>query len=358
MANLLADDLEHVLVHTGTLWDDMRGGRLFITGGTGFFGCWLLETFAYASDRLSLDANVVVLTRDPAAFARKAPHLARRRDIGLHEGDVRSFTFPRGNFTHIIHAATDTTARPDTASQLALFDTILSGTRRTLEFASHSGTPKVLLTSSGGVYGRQPSDMTNVPEEWIGAPDILDVRSAYGEGKRVAEYLGAASHSELRLQVKIARCFAFVGPHLPLDAHFAIGNFIRDGLAGRPIHVGGDGTPYRSYLYAADLAIWLWTILIRGENCRPYNVGSDYALTIGELARCVGDHFGVDVKVARAAHPGRAADRYVPAIRRAIDELGLRVRIPLQDAIARTAKWHRAMREPNDFGVSPSGRSA
>jgi dTDP-glucose 4,6-dehydratase len=185
--------------------------------------------------------------------------------------------------------------------------------------------------------------MTHVAETYTGAPDAANAASAYGEGKRIAETMCACYASAHGVDALIARCFAFVGPYLPLDTHFAIGNFIRDAMRGEAILVSGDGTPTRSYLYAADLAVWLWTILLRGTSGRPYNVGSRREVTIGDLARAVGSAVepGVPVIVAGTPVPGANPHRYVPDVARAETELGLREWIPLESAIERTIDWHR-----------------
>jgi dTDP-glucose 4,6-dehydratase len=316
----------------------LRGGRIFVTGATGFFGIWLLESFAFANRSLDLGAKLVGLSRNPEAFYKKAPHLAQESSIALHRGDVRDFNFPQGSFTHVIHAGT-TSSAPVPPSEM--LDTIIRGTKRTLELAVASGAKRFLFVSSGAAYGTQPPEMSHIPETYHGSPDPMDPNSAYGEGKRVGELLCAMAHKEHGLETAIARCFAFVGPHLPLDAHFAIGNFIRDAIKGEPIKVK-DGNPYRSYLYAADLAIWLWTILFKGEACHPYNVGSDQEITIAELAQTVVSALGCSVALSSSALKfSSPATRYVPDVSRIEKELGLATAIKLSDSLQRVAVWLR-----------------
>ena len=343
MTNPLSADLDYILDHTHDLWEQVRGKRVFVTGGTGFFGCWLLESFCWANDHLDLRASAIVLTRNSQAFKRKAPHLAAHPAIRLYVGEVRSFDFPSGEFSYVIHAATDVHAQLNGENPLLMLDTIVEGTRHTLEFARHCGTPKFLLTSSGAVYGKQPSNLTHVPEDYVGAPDTMDPLSAYGEGKRLAEHLCALYAQQYGVQSKIARCFAFVGPHLPFDIHFAIGNFIRDGLKGGPIRVKGDGKSFRSYLYAADLTIWLWTILFKGKSCFSYNVGSDEAVTIADSANLVAEQFEPrpQIEIERKQVNGLAGERYIPSIERVRREFGLRPTIELAEAVRRTTAWFR-----------------
>jgi nucleoside-diphosphate-sugar epimerase len=339
MTNPLASDLNHILSHTEDLWEELRGQRIFITGGTGFFGAWLLESFAWANDHLNLGASLVVLTRDIEAFQKKTPHLANDHAIGFHIGDIRNFAFPEGEFSHIMHAAaTSAVATFNKVDPLVTFNIIVEGTRHILDFAAQCHAKKFLLTSSGTVYGRQPSGLTHISEDYCGAPDPADAKSFLGESKRAAEILCALYSRKYGIETKIARCFSFVGPYLPLDIHYAIGNFMRDGLNGGPIRVDGDGTPYRSYLYAADLAIWLWTILFKGESCHPYNVGSEEGVTIAELAHAVAESFQetIEVSIAKSPDPDKPPERYVPSTKRAREECGLHQIIDLKEGIRRT----------------------
>jgi dTDP-glucose 4,6-dehydratase len=144
------------------------------------------------------------------------------------------------------------------------------------------------------------------------------------------------------LSIKIARCFAFVGPHLQLDENFAIGNFLSSLLKNQKIVIHGDGTPVRSYMYAADLVIWLITILIKGKNCYPYNIGSEEEISIKNLAKTIAGFskkpLAVKIKIKKSN--SYKIDRYVPSTQRARKELGLKQHIRLSDGILKTIKFH------------------
>jgi len=316
----------------------LQGRSIFLTGGTGFFGKWLLHSYARMRAGFGLKASLTVLSRDPGQFLRANPEFRDVVDLDFLPGDVRACPVPAGRgFDTLIHGATATSAAMNRETCDIGSSVSVAGTRRVLELARACGATRLLYVSSGAVYGVQPPDLEQVAEDYAGQPT-----SAYGRAKMISEQL-CLDAADGRFDCIIARPFAFVGPYLPLDTTFAVGNFIGDCLLNRPISIQGDGRPMRSYLYAAELAEWLWTILLRGKHGQAYNVGSGAAVSIHDLAllvrACAGSGNEIVVKDART--PGTLPPRYVPAVDKARRELGLAERGTLAEAIRRTLAWHR-----------------
>lgn len=335
----LRNDLDAVLDASQEVFAALRGAQLFITGGTGFIGCWILESLLHANRVGGYGIRATVLSRDPARFATKRPHLVDPAFVTLLQGDVNSF-HAEGHYSHLIHAATDASADLNENNPRLMFDTVLQGTRRALDFALELEIPRVLYFSSGAVYGRQPWDVHNVPEEWSGAPDCTNPVNAYAEGKRAAEMLCGIYGKQFGLQISIARIFALLGPYLSLDIHFAAGNFIRDAMAGRKIIVKGNGLPVRSYLYAGDLTVMLWHLLLRGPAGKAYNVGSDEGISIADLAAKTAALIGTSgFEVLGQDDKGWNPGRYVPDTSLIQRDLGLSRTVSLDDSIRRTALW-------------------
>jgi dTDP-glucose 4,6-dehydratase/UDP-glucose 4-epimerase len=343
--NPIHHDLNEIMMRMAGLWESFRNESIFITGGTGLFGRWLLETIVHANQQLNLNLTVTVLTRNEMAFRRKVPHLALDPAIDFHQGDVRDFEFPNRRYTYFIHGAA--TSADETflgEDSLRKFDTLVDGTRRTLNFAVKCQAKRFLLLSSGVVYGSPSSNIEFIPEDYSGAPDSLDENSALGQAKRSAEFLCAYYSRKYELDCSVARCFSFVGPFLPLDIHYAIGNFIGQALFRDEIIVKGDGLSIRSFLYMADLVTWLLTLLLKGENRQAYNVGSNQAIDIRQLAYLVRDELSPYKVVRVLGEPeysvGNAIrNRYVPCIEKVRQEFGLDIWASLPDAIRRTARY-------------------
>lgn len=333
-------DLDQTDRIVGPRWNALGGARIFVTGGTGFIGKWLVASAIDADRRHRLGLSLTLLTRHPEIFIKEAPFLAQNPGVTLMRGDVKTFDADPAGYTHVIHAATDAVVGNQ---PLETFDTCVCGTRRVLDFAARANATKLLLVSSGAVYGRQPPSLEAIPEHFSGGPDTMRTDAAYAEGKRAAEWLATAFSANGSVPVTTARCFAFAGPYLPMDRHFAVGNFLRDAFANRPIVLNGDGTAVRSYLHGCELAGWLWALLIGGRKDTAYNVGGVECVSMRALAGRVLEAVGATsgMEVGESPVPGRLPDRYVPDVSRALEELQLPAPWSIGEILERTVRWLR-----------------
>jgi UDP-glucuronate decarboxylase len=308
-----------------------NNAHILITGGTGFFGTAFLRHFK----SLGLEApRITILSRDPKRFFSKHTDLANMAE--WIKGDVivpNSLPHDR-KFSHILHCATDSTLGPK-ISPLDRYIQIVEGTRNILEYAVTTGSRRFLLTSSGGVYGPQSQKMKFIPEDYNGMPDPLEAIHSYSIAKRCAEHLCALYRDLHGIDTVVARCFTFAGRDLPINAHFAIGNFVRDALEHPEIYVAGDGTPIRSYMDQRDLANWLATLLSCGNSGQAYNIGSNVSISIEELAKKVRNIIAPDkpVKILHKTENNNFRNRYVPSINKVQKEHGLKLSYTLEDSI-------------------------
>jgi dTDP-glucose 4,6-dehydratase len=285
---LTNNDLDHVFTHVD--WEELRNQNIFISGGTGWFGKWMVETLLYAKDKLDLNCKIMVLTH--------SNYISTNSNVIFWHGDVNNVEFPRGEFSHIIHLA-------------------IEGIGRMFLFAEQCKAKKFLFTSSGAVYQLNPNE--------------------YAQKKVYDEYWCRSIAPPP--EVKIARCFSFVGPYMPLDKNFAIGTFIGNAINDKKVFIrNANNTPSRSYLYMADLAIWLWTILFKGKSGESYNVGGEREYTIREVGELVGQFARVPVIYWPNEHLDSVD--YVPYVEHTKEKLGVQEWIPLDEGIKRTLEFY------------------
>jgi len=336
-----AGDVATAVSRLAGRWDALRGARVLVTGGTGFVGAWLLAALCCADRRFDLGLRLMVLTRDPEGFAHHAPDLAGDAAVELIGGDVRDLPWPREAPTHVVHGAAATGPALVAERPAEVRESIVEGTRCVLELCRRRGTRRLVALSSGAVYA-QPSRAGRpfCEDAPLGPAELVDDETVYHRAKRSMEALVLAHEGDA--VTSIARLFAFVGPGLPLDRHFAVGDFVAHALRGGPVVVHGDGSPVRSYLYGADLAAWLVAILLGGRPARIYNVGAERAVSIAEVARLVADgaHVPLEIRGDETGAGGGGAF-YVPDTRRARSELAVAEWTALEDAIERWLVWER-----------------
>lgn len=337
-------DVAEAVKHGEQLLAPLKGGKILITGGTGFMGSWLVETLAFLNDNFGYGVRMQLLAKRAEQFKARAPHLAGRKDVALLEKDVKDIIQMDDDVSYVIHAAANPDNRLHSSDPLRVMSVIAAGTESALAAASRiSGLKKFMNISSGLVYGPQPLALEALPENFSGGPDCASIMSVYAEAKRFGETLCAAHRSQYKMPVVTARPFAFIGPYQLLDKPWAINNFINDALRGGPINILGDEQTVRSYMYPSDMAFWLLRILAAGESGRAYNVGSPQGITLKELADKVASNFTPqpEVRLASKGYEPRHRSRFVPDVKSAEGGLGLKITVGIDEAIKKTLLWHR-----------------
>lgn len=310
------------MVRVLELFSKLKNKTILITGGTGFFGKVLSEHFLNLNERHQLDLKLILTARNPIDDKR----------VKFITSDVRSVLDIKEEIDYFIHAATPVTN--DKSDPNELLEIIINGTQNALKLAKEKKVKKFLNISSGAVYGRQPVGVEKITENLIENVTLFEPTNVYGSGKRIAETLVENYCLKNKISYLTLRCFAFSGKYLPLDAQFAIGNFVKDAKSTGKILVKGDGTAIRSYLDSSDLAEWVVRALISDLTNETYNLGSDQGISIGDLAKLIASLVpGTRVEIQNLKSTEIKTNRYVPSNEKIKIELGVKQKIDLKESI-------------------------
>lgn len=311
----------------------LQNTKILITGCTGFFGKWILALLLYLKEKRKIYISAVCISRSPILFKEEYPE-AENSLFQWVQGDVKTLKLNDKKYDYVIHGATNVSGNDSTKET---FNTCVEGTKNIMSQLDVV-KQKALLISSGAVYENFPKN--GVSENCELAAELEEI--TYGNAKILSENYFKEISKAKSFDIAIARCFSFVGPHLPMDKHFAIGNFISDVLEGNEIIINGNGSPKRSYLYMSELINWLFILLLKKNKKSTYNIGSDESLSIKNLAYEVSSALRGNnkIKILGSFKDGVGAP-YFPNINQFKKEFSVKVMIDIHEAILRTANWKK-----------------
>ena len=333
------NDLEHLV-----------NSNVVITGASGFIGTWLTLSWASARQKYKGKGKLLLTSRSPDAVWEKALKIDSKCPVQRIAADIKNFTIPdEFYYGYIIHAATPASASLNSDDPYKMYNIIIEGQERILAEALKASS-RLLFLSSGAVYGKQPLDLEKLSEEFSFDKNDGGKISAYHDGKRAAEMQSDIAVLRWDTDVVTARLFAFIAPFLPFGTHFAAGNFMQDALQSSQVIIKSGGGSVRSYQYATDMCSNLWALAVRGSTGEKYNVGSDVAVSIKDLAQAVVRNVNPVAKVVITGKDTiENTSRYLPSIEKISSQLKIKNHVGLDDALKRTALWWRQSEEETRY---------
>ena len=343
LSSSVLEDLEAVSQWSETDLRIIVDSPTVITGGSGFIGTWLTLSWVYAHKKFGGNGRLLVTSRNSASNRHLIDSIHPSAPVTYVDSDIRELVIPpEFQNSLLVHAATPASDELNRSDPDLMLSIIVDGQKQLLRESTRINVKRFLFLSSGAVYGPQPLDLPNLREEMFNVVNHSSSNSAYSEGKRLSEEMGIKASTESGLQFVTARLFAFLAPYLPMDTHFAAGNFLSQATSNLKITIRSGGGSQRTYQYASDMVSWLWILLVGGQAGDAYNVGSDQEVSILGLAQTIQNQVSprVDLEVLGVDTPENVS-RYVPSIEKMKHQFGLTNHVALESAIRKTESWLR-----------------
>lgn len=328
--------------------ESLKNSQVCITGGSGFIGTWLCEIINYLNENHKFQTRVHVIDRDIEKIKKNVPHFLDSQLFTFQMADVKNILELPKDVNYIVHAAGQPDSRYHLSNPVDTMNSIAQGADALLRCTERLTHLKMFLTmSSSLVYGSFFDRVENTSETDQLPIDEASISNVYAAAKKFSETQTIAYKNQFRVPVTILRPFTFMGPYQSLQGPWALNNFINDMINKKSIKVLGDGETVRSFLYASDAAYWILSALVNAESGSIYNLGSQQATSLKELASLVGAyrmdsaHEGVS-EIIYCAGTGTSLkkSRMVPNVEKLTRKFGLKQTVPLQQAVERTIQWH------------------